>query len=148
MPASITEDAVLIATVGTRKEYRVGTFLCPHMAVRTEPQQTARSHFRQTCRWTVGAVRSPFRSTRLAYNTLMVALTLCFVALAGTIFVPALLPAFFPGLSFLYLSAMVAGLVFYRDRRYWLWLLPGIPLFLFYYQITFLAAIFRPRNEW
>jgi len=148
IPPSITEDAVLIATVGTSKEWRVGTLLDPAFAVRTGPQKTARSHFRQTCRWTVGAVRSPFLSTRVAYNALMVALTLCFIALAGTAFMPALLPAFFPGLAFLYLSAMVAGLVFYRDRRYWLWLLPGIPLFLLYYQLSFLSAIFRPRNDW
>lgn len=148
MPPSITEDAVLIATVGSSKEWRVGTLTSPAFAVQTEPQKAARSHFRQTCRWTVGAVRSPFISTRLAYNALMVALTLCFIALAGTVVLPTLLPVFFPGLGFLYLSAVVAGLVFYRDGRYWLWLLPGIPLFLLYYQISFLAAIFRPRNEW
>lgn len=148
LPASYTEDAVLITAAGRHPGWKVRGLVDPSVRIVTEPQETFRAHFRQLKRWTVGAVRSPSRGTRWAYNACMGALTFCVAAAAALPFVPGLLPYFALGLGYLYGTGAVSGILLYRDPRYWRWMAPGMPLFLLYYQATFLAALFSRTREW
>lgn len=148
LPASFTEDAVLITAAGRHPGWKVRGLVDPSVRIVTEPQGSFRAHLRQLTRWTIGALRSPSRGTRWAYTVCMGALTFCVASAAALPFIPGLLPYFALGIGYLYSTGAVSGILLYRDSRYWRWMAPGMPLFLLYYQATFLAALVEKNPEW
>jgi cellulose synthase/poly-beta-1,6-N-acetylglucosamine synthase-like glycosyltransferase len=148
LPDSVTEDAVLVSSVGNSPEYKVRSIASTSKRVKTLPIKKFSPYLMQSLRWATGAVHSTDVKTKGYYNLLMALLTLSNLSLLLSPFFPQLI--LIPVLGFIYLlsSGIMAGIFMGADRNYWLLLTPSIFLFFFFFQISFILALTNRRIQW
>ncbi len=90
VPFSPTEDAALIACVRAKTSYRVRGLLSPASRVVTTPEPGWRELVRQGLRWNNGGLFAPDPATMIAFNYLMLVITLGILFAPLVPFLPAL----------------------------------------------------------
>jgi len=147
LPASVTEDAVLVAAV-RGSSYKIAAAASDTPKVESLPQKRFKPYLAQSLRWAMGAVHSPDFKTSLFYNLLMIALTVCNLALIISPFIPALLLFPAAGYAYIIVSALIAGFYMRAGAAYWVFLIPSVFLFFFFYQISFIRSLFHSPIIW
>ena len=148
LPESVTEDAVMVSSVGKSQYYKVRALSSRDASVQTQAQTGPNNLLEQNIRWTSGAIYAPDIKSKLFYIILMSALTLVNLAIPFSLFFPSLIVLLFIGYLYLFLSAVAAGIFMHSDIKYWTYLIPSIFLFFIFYQITFVISLFRPHIIW
>ncbi|MCK5198515.1 MAG: glycosyltransferase, partial [Spirochaetales bacterium] len=145
LPKSVTEDAVMVSSVGKSQFYKVRALSSRSASVQTHAQTGLNNFLKQSVRWTSGAVYAPDIKSRLFYIILMFVLTFVHMVFPFSLLSsPALI---IPVIGYLYLftSALAAGIFMNANIKYWIYLIPSIFLFFIFYQITFVITLFRPH---
>ncbi|MCF7950355.1 MAG: glycosyltransferase [Spirochaetaceae bacterium] len=148
LPASATEDAVLMGAVGAWKRWRVDAITDESLCIATTAKERLRDYFRQALRWAAGAFFSPHRLTRFSYRLLMLLLSMVFTAMSLSqahfplIFVPAAVLFYLTGASLLTSRFLPTGKSFLKCIPV------TIPFFVLVYLSTTFILLFTRHVSW
>jgi cellulose synthase/poly-beta-1,6-N-acetylglucosamine synthase-like glycosyltransferase len=145
---TLTEDAALTAAIAKR-DWKVRVSTRPGSMIRTQVQPTWRDFLNQHLRWNSGGFFHRDFSTRFGYRYITVFLIVSVLVLPVTPLWSALLIMPIASLLSVGLLALLAGLLYNRNKpRYFLRLVPYTIFFMLFYSYVTFLSILRVSPEW
>lgn len=117
LPASVTEDGVMVSSVAKSKYYKVRSVISLGSSVITQPKKGLNNYLHQSLRWTEGALYGPDFKSKFYYIFMLCALTLANSAIPLSFYSPSLLIISIAGYCYLLFSTIASGYLLKADRN-------------------------------